>query len=131
MPLSVIGRSLCPRPYLAEEGFFPWPRRGSSLDWALGPTCILVWAPQSITPTIAPRDSSFLPHGRKGGSRCDDSPFTSILHCLIVRYSFSLSKSRSCHFGTRGTLSLRSFYEVTQIQWLKTALQNGGDLSRL
>ena len=54
MPLLVIGRSFCPRPYLAEKGFFPWPRRGSSLDWALGPTCgptyILVWTPRSVTP---------------------------------------------------------------------------------
>ena len=74
---------------MAEEGFF--------LGLDLWPNVyILVWAPWSVTPTIAPRDSSFLPYGRKGGSRCDDSSFTPIFtRCLVVRYSFSLSKSRS------------------------------------
>ena len=80
MSISVIGCSFCPRPHLVEEGFFLWPRRGSSLDWALGSTYILVWAPRSVTLTITPRDSSFLPRGRKRGSRCDDSYFAPILH---------------------------------------------------
>ena len=33
-------------------GFFPWPRRGSSLDQALGPMQILTWASRSFTPHI-------------------------------------------------------------------------------
>ena len=48
--LPVAGCLLYPRPHPCREGFSPWPRRGFSLDWALGPMQVSTWVYWSFTP---------------------------------------------------------------------------------
>ena len=129
-----------------QRGSFLWPRGRPSLGWALGPALTLTWASWIYTPHNSPSKSCY-PTPRTGGGFWWHLAYVMACHVLsfinagassfawgtflVVRHSFSLPTPRSCRFGTRGVLSLRSLYEASQIQRLKTTLGIERDLSRL
>ena len=150
MTQNVITRTeLLPLPsatFMVEEG--PSHGQGVGLSW-VGP-----WAqhrhwhglPGFIPPTIASQNPAVWLLGRGGRfwwrwayvMACQVLYFINVGASsfawgtfLVVRHSFSLPTPRSCRFGTQGVLSLRSLYEATQIQRLKTALGIKRDLFRL
>ena len=51
---------LCPWLHPCRGGFFPWPRRGFSLDWALGLMWKLTWTSWTFTPHNSPSKSCCL-----------------------------------------------------------------------
>ena len=137
-----------------RRGSFPWPRRilPMAKGWAflgsgLGPSAdIDMGFPVLYPPTIAPQNPDVRLLGRRGGfwwrrayvTACQVLSFINAEASsfargtfLVVRHSFSLPTPCSYHFVTRGAPSLRSLYEATQIQRLKTALGIERDLSRL
>ena len=133
--LLMADHTFSSRHCLAEEGFFLEPLLGwfrldsvpfltnvepfgsvflalellEFSNWALGPTYAQIQVPWPFIPTIAPRDPFFLLHGGKGGSQCDSCPLSPLFITLECEASFELSKPRPWRFGTRGTLSLKSY----------------------
>ena len=102
-------------PY-GQEGVFPWVGPLAQYKYWNGPISLL-------PPTIAPQNSAVRLFGRRGGFWWH---WASVTAChvlssinarasslawgtfLAVRHSFSLSKPRSCRFGTRGVLLIRA-----------------------
>ena len=139
--------SLCLWLHLWPMRVLPMAKGWAFLGSSLGPSIFIdMGFPVLYLLTIAPQNPVVRLLGRRGGFWCR---LANVMACqvlsfinvrassfardtfLVVRHSFSLPTPCSCHFGTRGVPSLRSLYEVMQIQRLKTALGIERDLSRL